>query len=159
MRWLTFWLTDWLTVFDWIWVVKMFNRVFRRAHLRECLDQLKKVVPLSPESSRHTTLGLLINTVNLIKVWLSSCLNFSSNSCCLSARLSVCLSACLSAHVSLFRLAFTVMSDQPLFYASVTATCSCCCCCWLCGCWSEIIPSRTLPLTGFIFFLNLDIYF
>ncbi|NXT37808.1 MAD1 protein, partial [Pelecanoides urinatrix] len=31
----------------------------RRAHLRLCLEKLKEVVPLGPEASRHTTLGLL----------------------------------------------------------------------------------------------------
>jgi len=31
----------------------------RRAHLRGCLELLKELVPLGPESSRHTTLGLL----------------------------------------------------------------------------------------------------
>ncbi|XP_072026768.1 max dimerization protein 1-like [Amphiura filiformis] len=31
----------------------------RRAHLRNCLEQLKEMVPLETESSRHTTLGLL----------------------------------------------------------------------------------------------------
>ncbi|XP_025028353.1 max dimerization protein 1, partial [Python bivittatus] len=31
----------------------------RRAHLRLCLEKLKGLVPLGPESSRHTTLSLL----------------------------------------------------------------------------------------------------
>ncbi|KAG8141108.1 putative Max dimerization protein [Naja naja] len=31
----------------------------RRAHLRLCLEKLKGMVPLGPESSRHTTLSLL----------------------------------------------------------------------------------------------------
>uniref|UniRef100_A0A8C1WN00 Max interactor 1, dimerization protein n=1 Tax=Cyprinus carpio TaxID=7962 RepID=A0A8C1WN00_CYPCA len=31
----------------------------RRAHLRLCLERLKGLIPLGPESSRHTTLGLL----------------------------------------------------------------------------------------------------
>ncbi|XP_059399957.1 max-interacting protein 1-like isoform X1 [Carassius carassius] len=31
----------------------------RRAHLRLCLERLKALIPLGPESSRHTTLGLL----------------------------------------------------------------------------------------------------
>ncbi|XP_040576863.1 max dimerization protein 1 [Lepeophtheirus salmonis] len=31
----------------------------RRAHLRECLQSLKKIVPVGSDSSRHTTLGLL----------------------------------------------------------------------------------------------------
>ncbi|CAI9572662.1 unnamed protein product [Staurois parvus] len=32
---------------------------YRRAHLRLCLERLKTLIPLEPESSRHTTLGLL----------------------------------------------------------------------------------------------------
>lgn len=31
----------------------------RRAHLRLCLERLKSLIPLGPECSRHTTLGLL----------------------------------------------------------------------------------------------------
>lgn len=31
----------------------------RRAHLRLCLERLKDLIPLEPESTRHTTLGLL----------------------------------------------------------------------------------------------------
>ncbi|CAJ0936794.1 unnamed protein product [Ranitomeya imitator] len=31
----------------------------RRAHLRLCLEKLKVLVPLGPESNRHTTLSLL----------------------------------------------------------------------------------------------------
>ncbi|XP_077427355.1 max-interacting protein 1 isoform X1 [Vanacampus margaritifer] len=31
----------------------------RRAHLRLCLERLKALIPLGPECSRHTTLGLL----------------------------------------------------------------------------------------------------
>lgn len=31
----------------------------RRAHLRLCLEKLKSLIPLGPECSRHTTLGLL----------------------------------------------------------------------------------------------------
>ncbi|EFB22284.1 hypothetical protein PANDA_002893, partial [Ailuropoda melanoleuca] len=31
----------------------------RRAHLRLCLEKLKGLVPLGPESNRHTTLSLL----------------------------------------------------------------------------------------------------
>uniref|UniRef100_A0A671PNJ6 Max-interacting protein 1-like n=1 Tax=Sinocyclocheilus anshuiensis TaxID=1608454 RepID=A0A671PNJ6_9TELE len=31
----------------------------RRAHLRLCLEQLKSLIPLGPDCSRHTTLGLL----------------------------------------------------------------------------------------------------
>lgn len=39
----------------------------RRAHLRHCLESLKRVVPLSSENTRHTTLGLLIEAQMLIK--------------------------------------------------------------------------------------------
>uniref|UniRef100_A0A2K6GDJ4 MAX dimerization protein 1 n=1 Tax=Propithecus coquereli TaxID=379532 RepID=A0A2K6GDJ4_PROCO len=35
------------------------NSSSRRAHLRLCLEKLKGLVPLGPESSRHTTLSLL----------------------------------------------------------------------------------------------------
>ncbi|GIY23849.1 max-interacting protein 1 [Caerostris extrusa] len=40
----------------------------RRAHLRHCLEKLKELVPLGPESSRHTTLGLLTKAKAFIKV-------------------------------------------------------------------------------------------
>ncbi|XP_076337905.1 max dimerization protein 1-like [Tachypleus tridentatus] len=39
----------------------------RRAHLRNCLEKLKGLVPLGPESSRHTTLGLLTKARLFIK--------------------------------------------------------------------------------------------
>ncbi|CAG2166146.1 unnamed protein product [Oppiella nova] len=39
----------------------------RRAHLRNCLEKLKEMVPLGPESSRHTTLGLLTKAKGFIK--------------------------------------------------------------------------------------------
>ncbi|XP_076316802.1 max dimerization protein 1-like [Tachypleus tridentatus] len=39
----------------------------RRAHLRNCLEKLKEMVPLGPESSRHTTLGLLNKAKLFIK--------------------------------------------------------------------------------------------
>jgi len=39
----------------------------RRAHLRNCLEKLKEMVPLGPESSRHTTLGLLTRAKAFIK--------------------------------------------------------------------------------------------
>ena len=49
---------------------------FRRAHLRNCLERLKSMVPLPADSNRHTTLGLLIDAQYLIKVssliWLHS---------------------------------------------------------------------------------------
>ncbi|KAM7292750.1 max dimerization protein 1 [Ixodes scapularis] len=40
----------------------------RRAHLRHCLDKLKEMVPLGPDASRHTTLGLLNNAKSFIKM-------------------------------------------------------------------------------------------
>ncbi|CAG0887939.1 unnamed protein product [Darwinula stevensoni] len=40
---------------------------FRRAHLRTCLEMLKDMVPLGPEASRHTTLGLLNRAKAFIK--------------------------------------------------------------------------------------------
>ncbi|XP_076175380.1 MAX dimerization protein [Ptiloglossa arizonensis] len=39
----------------------------RRAHLRNCLEKLKILVPLGPETSRHTTLGLLTKAKRFIK--------------------------------------------------------------------------------------------
>lgn len=39
----------------------------RRAHLRNCLEKLKEMVPLGPDSSRHTTLGLLTKAKVFIK--------------------------------------------------------------------------------------------
>lgn len=39
----------------------------RRAHLRGCLEQLKNMVPLGTDSSRHTTLGLLNKAKNFIR--------------------------------------------------------------------------------------------
>lgn len=41
---------------------------FRRAHLRNCLEKLKEMVPLGHEASRHTTLGLLTKAKRFIKV-------------------------------------------------------------------------------------------
>ena len=41
---------------------------FRRAHLRHCLEMLKKIVPLGNESNRHTTLGLLKKAKLYIRV-------------------------------------------------------------------------------------------
>ncbi|XP_038046129.1 max dimerization protein 1-like [Patiria miniata] len=38
----------------------------RRAHLRNCLERLKEIVPLTTESARHTTLGLLTNAKDFI---------------------------------------------------------------------------------------------
>ncbi|BET01718.1 Helix-loop-helix DNA-Hypothetical protein domain [Nesidiocoris tenuis] len=39
----------------------------RRAHLRNCLEKLKEMVPLGGDSSRHTTLGLLTKAKRFIK--------------------------------------------------------------------------------------------
>ncbi|KAK6639561.1 hypothetical protein RUM43_007834 [Polyplax serrata] len=39
----------------------------QRAHLRNCLEKLKELVPLAPEASRHTTLGLLTKAERYIK--------------------------------------------------------------------------------------------
>jgi hypothetical protein len=40
----------------------------RRAHLRNCLEKLKDIVPVGADSSRHTTLGLLNKAKHFIKV-------------------------------------------------------------------------------------------
>lgn len=40
----------------------------RRAHLRNCLEKLKDIVPVGGDSSRHTTLGLLNKAKHFIKV-------------------------------------------------------------------------------------------
>ena len=40
----------------------------RRANLRQCLEQLKEIVPLGADSTRHTTLGLLVKAKSFIKV-------------------------------------------------------------------------------------------
>ncbi|KAH3705466.1 hypothetical protein DPMN_080540 [Dreissena polymorpha] len=40
---------------------------FRRANLRYCLEKLKDIVPLGSDSSRHTTLGLLMKAKSFIK--------------------------------------------------------------------------------------------
>jgi len=39
----------------------------RRAHLRNCLEKLKELVPLGHDASRHTTLGLLTKAKRFIK--------------------------------------------------------------------------------------------
>merc|ERR1712154_441244 len=39
----------------------------RRAHLRSCLENLKALVPVGADSSRHTTLGLLNKAKHFIK--------------------------------------------------------------------------------------------
>ncbi|KPP66834.1 max dimerization protein 1-like [Scleropages formosus] len=40
----------------------------RRAHLRLCLERLKSLVPLGPDSNRHTTLSLLMKAKEHIKL-------------------------------------------------------------------------------------------
>jgi hypothetical protein len=49
---------------------------FRRAHLRNCLEKLKEMVPLGPEASRHTTLGLLTKAKRFIKVFADSVFSY-----------------------------------------------------------------------------------
>lgn len=49
-------------------VTSVFLSCYRRAHLRNCLEKLKVLVPLGPETSRHTTLGLLTKAKRFIKV-------------------------------------------------------------------------------------------
>ncbi|XP_014665259.1 PREDICTED: max dimerization protein 4-like [Priapulus caudatus] len=39
----------------------------RRAQLRTCLEQLKQIVPVGADSSRHTTLGLLMKAKSFIR--------------------------------------------------------------------------------------------
>ena len=53
----------------------------RRAHLRSCLENLKDLVPVGADSSRHTTLGLLIKAKHFIKVSVLHRLNDSSIPC------------------------------------------------------------------------------
>lgn len=50
---------------------------YRRAHLRNCLEKLKVLVPLGPETSRHTTLGLLTKAKRFIKVRLKISIQIS----------------------------------------------------------------------------------
>ena len=50
----------------------------RRAHLRNCLEKLKDIVPVGGDSSRHTTLGLLNKAKHFIKV---KSQNFLKNKC------------------------------------------------------------------------------
>ncbi|XP_067657992.1 max dimerization protein 4-like isoform X1 [Haliotis asinina] len=40
----------------------------RRAHLRHCLEKLKDMVPLGPDATRHTTLGLLTKARGFIRI-------------------------------------------------------------------------------------------
>lgn len=42
--------------------------IYRRAHLRSCLERLKEIVPLGSDTNRHTTLGLLTKAKRFIKV-------------------------------------------------------------------------------------------
>ena len=51
--------------------VFLFALCCRRAHLRNCLEKLKEIVPLGHESARHTTLGLLTKAKSFIKVSVS----------------------------------------------------------------------------------------
>lgn len=46
----------------------------RRAHLRLCLERLKGLIPLGPDCTRHTTLGLLNKAKAHIKVRLTTLL-------------------------------------------------------------------------------------
>ena len=46
----------------------LFSVFCRRAHLRHCLERLKNVVPVGPDASRHTQLGLLTKAKSHIKV-------------------------------------------------------------------------------------------
>lgn len=54
------------------YVLIFFIHFYRRAHLRYCLEKLKEMVPLGPESNRHTTLGLLTRAKVFIKVSLNA---------------------------------------------------------------------------------------
>lgn len=42
--------------------------ITRRAQLKDRLDKLKELVPLSPQANRHTTLGLLNKAKSYIQV-------------------------------------------------------------------------------------------
>ena len=41
---------------------------YRRAHLRDCLETLKEIVPMPPDHQKSTTLSLLQNASQYIKV-------------------------------------------------------------------------------------------
>lgn len=45
-----------------------FSFIFRRAHLRDCLELLKDLVPSPPEHQKATTLALLQSAQQYIKV-------------------------------------------------------------------------------------------
>lgn len=70
----------------------------RRAHLRNCLERLKDMVPVGADAARHTTLGLLTKAKRYIKVSALSlsryravlCLLTNWLVCLLSLSLSVC---------------------------------------------------------------------
>jgi len=47
----------------------------RRAHLHNCLEKLKAVVPLESKLPRHTTLSLLLHAQYLIKVCYFTCIS------------------------------------------------------------------------------------
>ncbi|XP_018361008.1 PREDICTED: max dimerization protein 4-like [Trachymyrmex cornetzi] len=52
---------------SWIEGTEILEWIHWRAHLRTCLEKLKLLVPLGPETSRHTTLGLLTKAKRFIK--------------------------------------------------------------------------------------------
>ena len=65
-------LSNSLSIIDWLTSINDFLFLFvfdRRAQLRTCLEKLKDLVPLGPESARHTTLGLLTRAKHFIKVF------------------------------------------------------------------------------------------
>lgn len=57
-----------LTIILFILFIFHDSSIFRRAHLRNCLERLKEIVPLGSDASRHTTLGLLTKAKRFIKV-------------------------------------------------------------------------------------------
>lgn len=58
---------------------KLMLEFFSRAHLHACLETLKAVVPLQLNTSRHTTLGLLISARRLIKVEQLECITLCTS--------------------------------------------------------------------------------
>lgn len=55
-----------------------FSFDFRRAHLRDCLELLKDLVPSPPEHQKATTLALLQSAQQYIKVNLTTSLNITT---------------------------------------------------------------------------------
>jgi len=55
--------------------------VFRRAHLRYCLECLKGVVPLPDDMTRHTMLGLLVEAKLFIAVSITVSLLYFCQKC------------------------------------------------------------------------------